>query len=272
MTGSPLQSNMRKVGWLPQGGQGSGAYGGSGSAYGSWPESGYGYGTDNGPVLAANDTQATITGLPDFPARQDNPKQPLSLWLGGAVDFGQQYVNGHQAGFRFTTNGVSIGGDYRINDYATFGIGGGFSRDSSDVGDNGTKSTEESVVSAMYGSLRPAKDVFIDGVLGYGTLNFNSNCYITDGGGFATGHAPWRPAVRRHRQRCRVPPGQLDVVAIRPPGADVSHSRSIQRDGERPECADLLQADRAYHQGHAWGAGGRQVPDQHRYLGATGAA
>lgn len=187
LIGSPLQPNMRKVGWLPQagGGQGSGAHGGGGAGYGTG--SGNAYGSGDGPVLAANDTQAAITGLPDLPNRQDNPKQPLSLWLGGALDFGQQYVNGHQAGFRFKTNGISLGGDYRINDYATVGLGGGFSRDSSDVGGNGTKSTAESVVGAIYGSLRPAKDVFIDGVLGYGTLNFNSNRYITDGGGFATG-------------------------------------------------------------------------------------
>ncbi|AIY41596.1 Fibronectin type III domain protein [Collimonas arenae] len=190
MYGSPLQPNMRKVGWMPQagGGQGGSNYGGgTGSAFGSGSGAASGSGTGNGPVLAANDTQSTITGLPDLPARQGNSKQPLSLWMGGAVDFGQQYVNGHQAGFRFHTDGVSIGGDYRINDFATFGIGGGFSRDSSDVGNNGTKSTAESVVGAMYGSLRPAKDVFIDGVLGYGTLNFNSNRYITGDGGFATG-------------------------------------------------------------------------------------
>jgi uncharacterized protein YhjY with autotransporter beta-barrel domain len=173
MLGSPLQPNMRKVGWPLQSAaaQKAGAAGGTG----------------NGPVLAASDTQSTVAGLPELPVRQDNAKQPLSLWMGGAVDFGQQNVNGRQAGFRFTTNGVSAGGDYRINDFATIGLGAGFSRDSSDVGDNGTKSTAESVVAAMYGSLRPTKNVFIDAVLGYGTLNFNATRYITDGGGFATG-------------------------------------------------------------------------------------
>ncbi|SFA99020.1 Putative Ig domain-containing protein [Collimonas sp. OK607] len=176
MLGSPLQPNMRKVGWPLQ----SAAAQTAGAASGST-------GNGNGPVLAASDTQLTVAGLPELPVRQDNPKQPLSLWMGGAVDFGQQNVNGRQAGFRFTTNGVSAGGDYRINDLATIGLGAGFSRDSSDVGDNGTKSTAESVVAAMYGSLRPAKNVFVDAVLGYGTLNFNATRYVTDGGGFATG-------------------------------------------------------------------------------------
>ncbi|WP_211453034.1 putative Ig domain-containing protein [Collimonas antrihumi] len=175
--GSPLQPHMRKVGWPQQAaGQGNTGTGGSLSN---------GFGGNS--TLAANDTQKTITDLPDMPVHQDGQKQPLSLWMGGAVDFGQHYVNGRQQGFRFTTNGVSVGGDYRINDLASIGIGGGFSRDSSDVGNNGTKSTAESVVGAVYGSLRPTKNVFIDGVLGYGTLNFDATRYITDGGGFATG-------------------------------------------------------------------------------------
>jgi len=67
----------------------------------------------------------------------------------------------------------------------------------------------------MYASLRPAKDVFIDGVLGYGTLNFESNRYITMER-LCHWPTPWRTAVWRHRQRCRVPSRRLDVVAIRP--------------------------------------------------------
>jgi len=81
--------------------------------------------------------------LADLPNQQDNPKQALSLWLGGAVDFGQQDVKGNQAGNRFRTNGIGFGGDYRINAYATFGLGAGFSRDRSDIGDNGTRNTAE---------------------------------------------------------------------------------------------------------------------------------
>ncbi len=174
LVGSPLQQNMRKVGWSPQANPAQDA-------------------NTNALVsstrLAAADTQTqrVINSLPEMPMQQDSEKQALSLWIGGAVDFGQQYVNGRQAGFSFTTNGVSIGGDYRINDLATFGLGAGFSRDSSDIGNNGTKSTAESGVAAMYGSLRPAKNVFIDGVLGYGTLDFDSTRYITGDGGFATG-------------------------------------------------------------------------------------
>ncbi|MGK5056656.1 IPT/TIG domain-containing protein [Janthinobacterium sp. LB2P49] len=130
--------------------------------------------------------QAT-SGLPDMPQKPDTQKQALSLWLGGAVDFGQHYVNGRDTGFRFRTNGVSVGGDYRLSDLATLGVGAGFSHDRSDVGQNGSRSTADSAVAAVYGSLRPSKGVFLDGVLGYGTLQYDASRYLTDGSGFATG-------------------------------------------------------------------------------------
>lgn len=170
--GSPLQSQMRKIVWQ----QPSGA-----------AQLGRGITAATGVVLSANEIKSVASGLPELPVRQDKEVQALSLWIGGAVDFGHQNVNGRQAGFRFRTDGISAGGDYHLNELATFGIGTGFSRDSSDIGSNGSKSTAESVVVAAYGSLRPAKSVFIDGVLGYGTLNFDATRYITDGGGFATG-------------------------------------------------------------------------------------
>ncbi|WP_128142373.1 IPT/TIG domain-containing protein [Janthinobacterium lividum] len=133
------------------------------------------------------DVSGATSGLPDMPQKPDTQKQALSLWLGGAVDFGQHYVNGRETGFRFRTNGVSVGGDYRLSDLATLGVGAGFSHDRSDVGQNGSRSTADSAVAAVYGSLRPSKGVFLDGVLGYGTLQYDASRYLTDGSGFATG-------------------------------------------------------------------------------------
>ncbi|MBR7635740.1 putative Ig domain-containing protein [Janthinobacterium lividum] len=133
------------------------------------------------------DVSGATNGLPDMPQKPDTQKQALALWLGGAVDFGQHYVNGRDTGFRFRTNGVSVGGDYRLSDLATLGVGAGFSHDRSDVGQNGSRSTADSAVAAVYGSLRPSKGVFLDGVLGYGTLQYDASRYLTDGSGFATG-------------------------------------------------------------------------------------
>jgi len=142
-------------------------------------------GLDQKAVSGSVDPAAA--SLPDMPQRPDTQKQALALWLGGAADFGQHYVNGRQTGFRFSTNGVSVGGDYRVSDLASVGLGAGFSHDRSDVGNNGSKSSADSAVVAAYGSLRPSKGVFVDGVLGYGTLKYDASRYLSDGSGFATG-------------------------------------------------------------------------------------
>ena len=156
-----LQAHMRKV---------------------SWPQQ-----VLSDPTLKLADNHKIGTDLPELPRQRDNDKQALAFWIGGALDFGQQYINGRQSGFKFSTSGISIGSDYRMNDIATLGVGAGFSRDHSDIGNNGSKSSADSTVVALYGSLRPGKHVFIDGVLGYGRLHFDTTRYITDDGGFATG-------------------------------------------------------------------------------------
>jgi len=149
--------------------------------------------TDGDAVDAASataDTLAGADGLPELPAPRGGTgaaKQRLSAWMGGSVDFGQHYVNGRQSGFQFSTSGISLGADYRLNDLASVGLGAGFGRDRSDVGSHGSTSSGQSAVAALYGTLRPARGVFVDGLIGYGTLNFDSSRYLTDVGGFATG-------------------------------------------------------------------------------------
>jgi uncharacterized protein YhjY with autotransporter beta-barrel domain len=165
VVGSPLQAGMRKVGWplLSQT---------------SKPVA--------KPTAAAADGNG-LAALPDLPAKPEQTRQELSLWIAGTVDFGQRNANGQQEGFRFTTNGVSMGADYRLSDQLTIGVGTGYSRDRSDIGENGSKSIGQSAVATVYGSLRPTPNIFIDGMFGAGALNFDSTRYVTGDGSFATG-------------------------------------------------------------------------------------
>jgi uncharacterized protein YhjY with autotransporter beta-barrel domain len=164
VVGAPLQGGMRKVGWplLSQAGK-----------------------SDAKPLtLNGKDLDA----LPELPNKTSgNAKEELSLWIAGTVDFGQRNASGRQEGFRFATNGISMGADYRLSDQLTIGVGTGYSRDRSDIGENGSKSVGQSVVATAYGSFRPTPNIFIDGMLGYGALNFDSTRYVTDDGSFATG-------------------------------------------------------------------------------------
>ena len=163
VVGSPLQAGMRKVGW-PLLSQVS----------------------KSDTKQSAGDNRAAAD-LPELPAKSGEGKQELALWIAGTLDFGQRNANGQQEGFRFTTNGVSMGADYRISDQLTLGIGTGYSRDRSDIGENGSKSIGQNVVAMGYGSVRLTPNIFIDGMFGFGVLDFDSTRYVTADGSYASG-------------------------------------------------------------------------------------
>lgn len=168
MTGISLQDKLYRVGWVVQNTKPS-----------KQP-------SQNNQTNLLNEFQLVNAQIADLAEPNSKIQQPLSVWIAGTIDFGQQYSNGQQAGFKFTTNGISVGGDYRVNDLFTLGLGIGFSRDSTDIANNGTKNITKGMVGALYSSLRPFKNFFIDSVLGYAALDFDSTRYITDSGGFAT--------------------------------------------------------------------------------------
>ena len=112
----------------------------------------------------------------------------LAFWSAGVVDFGFTNAGVQRSGFRFTTGGVTVGADYRLSDRLAVGAGLGYGRDVTDIGSSGTKSTGDSYSFAFYGSYRPQPTLFLDGVAGYGTLNFDSQRWVGDANAFAKGN------------------------------------------------------------------------------------
>jgi uncharacterized protein YhjY with autotransporter beta-barrel domain len=126
--------------------------------------------------------------LPDMPDTQDHGrKKALTFWTAGTIEYGHEYVRNVETENRFTTSGISIGADYRVSDLLTLGMGMGLGRDSSLVGLNGSKSVADSITTMLYVSLRPSRGMFVDGLLGYGSLRFDSTRYVQEGAEFATG-------------------------------------------------------------------------------------
>ena len=116
----------------------------------------------------------------------------LAFWSAGTLDFGFANTGPQRSGFRFTTGGITAGADYRVSDKFSVGAGFGYGRDSTDIGNAGTKSTGDSYSFALYGSFRPQPTLFVDGVAGFGTLNFDSRRWVTDAGDFAMGRRSGR--------------------------------------------------------------------------------
>ncbi|WP_170111932.1 Ig-like domain-containing protein [Phyllobacterium myrsinacearum] len=111
----------------------------------------------------------------------------FGVWTAGQVEFGDTSGKSAGSGRDFTTSGVSAGLDYRFDERLTAGIGLGYGRDRTDIGRNGTRSEGESWSIGTYASWRPVKNTYLEAVLGYGALSFDSRRYLTDGGGFAYG-------------------------------------------------------------------------------------
>jgi uncharacterized protein with beta-barrel porin domain len=115
-------------------------------------------------------------------------RSSFPVWSSGYVSFGSTNDLVPGSGFDFTTSGVTVGADYRFGAMLTAGLGIGYGRDRSAIGVNGTESRAETYSVSVYESFRPVKGIFIDGVLGFGTLDFDSQRYVTHTGGFAFGN------------------------------------------------------------------------------------
>ncbi|NHQ88400.1 autotransporter domain-containing protein [Iodobacter sp. HSC-16F04] len=116
-------------------------------------------------------------------AEQSSAREQTAFWLAGSVGFGQQ----NEADIRFQSDSISMGADFQLNEQLTAGLGAGFNVERSETGRQGSLSKHRGRVLAVYGSLRPGSNIFIDGVAAYGQLDFELNRYITATGSMANG-------------------------------------------------------------------------------------
>jgi len=112
----------------------------------------------------------------------------VGFWTSGSVDWGRQDADGTRDS-RFTTQGVTAGLDVRLSDQLIIGGGLGYGEDKTKIGDNGSVSNGQAFTGALYASWRPADAFYIDGVLGYADLDFDSRRWVTGLAGQPDGYA-----------------------------------------------------------------------------------
>ncbi|MCK0208669.1 putative Ig domain-containing protein [Starkeya koreensis] len=115
----------------------------------------------------------------------DEDEGAPAFWLGGFVNFGTNDKN--ELDISQTLIGLSAGVDVQVQPGLIAGIGFGFGRYAAEIGANGTETEGMAFSSALYASYNPVGNIFIDGLLGYAYLDFDSDRYVTDTGDMAAG-------------------------------------------------------------------------------------
>ncbi|MCK9817524.1 putative Ig domain-containing protein [Pseudomonas sp. MAFF 302046] len=106
-------------------------------------------------------------------------QEAVAYWTDGFVNSGSTHARRAQDS-SFTTLGLSAGVDYRLSPKAIAGVGIGYGNDRSDIGDNDTRSEGNAIAIATYLSVNLAPQVFVDGLLGYNRISFDSRRYVSD--------------------------------------------------------------------------------------------
>ncbi|MFK3648920.1 putative Ig domain-containing protein [Lysobacter enzymogenes] len=163
------------------------------------------------------DEQAGVDGKPGVPGT--GPQ--YGFWTGGTIESGNRDGRGGgSGGLDFKTSGISLGADYRVRRDFAFGGGIGYGRDDTDVGNRGSRSKGESYSAVLYASYHPGESFYLDGLLGYQWLSFDSRRYVTDTGGMVNGRRDgnqWFASVSTgleyQREQVRITPyARLDVA------------------------------------------------------------
>jgi outer membrane autotransporter protein len=174
------------------GGQGaSGATPSQGDTGGSGPPAQGGATTDStggGSSSTGDNSKDAAKKPPSSESAGIELPDRLGVFLSPIGDFGDKNPEFHHAGYDFSTVGFSLGADYRLNDWAVAGLGGGFSKDDDSIGTDGSRSQGSSFNITAYGTIQATDQIYIDGILTWATMNFDSKRLATPTGLFAYGN------------------------------------------------------------------------------------
>lgn len=107
-------------------------------------------------------------------------------WISGSLRSGGYRGVASTSSVGFETSGVSAGYDADITQDLSLGAGLGYGRDSSDVGQAGSRAKAEAFSIVGYASYHPGA-FFIDGLVGYQTLSYDLRRHLTQTGYFVQG-------------------------------------------------------------------------------------
>ena len=113
--------------------------------------------------------------------------QGWGLWTAGTITNGQREPNGRSDGFDFQSDGLTVGADWRVGERFLLGVAGGFGWNDTDLDEGRSKLDAKQRALSLYGLWRPSERWFVDGILGWGRLDFDIRRFSAVAG--ATGTA-----------------------------------------------------------------------------------
>ncbi|HSH06634.1 MAG TPA: autotransporter domain-containing protein [Burkholderiales bacterium] len=140
------------------------------------------------PLLSAANTRSLRLSSSGDGGDGASPLPPgTGIWIAGNVSFGNRDQGSASGGSRFSTDGISVGIDRRLNSALALGVGLGYARDETSIGLDGTRSKARGWSIAAYGSYQPFADAYVDGLLGYGETTYDSVRYVAAANDYASG-------------------------------------------------------------------------------------
>ena len=115
------------------------------------------------------------------------PAGGVRLWTGGAITVGERDADSGQAAMSITSTGISIGADFAVSPTFDLGFGGGLGEESADIGSRDSSVDSRSFVGVVYGSWRPEGGIYVDGMLGRGSLSFDMRRRVAIDNSLVTG-------------------------------------------------------------------------------------
>ena len=117
-----------------------------------------------------------------------DPAPRPNFWIAGTANFGLRQANSQRSALDFSTSGISLGVDQRFSDQLLLGLGAGFARDKTQIGNDGSESRASGYSGVAYASYQPGPQTFIDGLIGIGSLDFKSRRYVAVMDAMASGN------------------------------------------------------------------------------------
>jgi len=110
----------------------------------------------------------------------------LAVWTAGAITTGGRDADGQGSDSDFRSDGITLGADWRFNDRVLLGVAGGWGWDDTDLDDARSRLDAQQRAVSLYGLWRPAKRWFVDGIVGWGELDFDIRRHSDVAGAIAT--------------------------------------------------------------------------------------